>query len=220
MTQNEQMLTAGRTNSSNGGLSKVLKQISLTWDMRSDRRQSWDQAKENCRSIHTWLSRYLTLNQRHYQKLAEELGLWLQDTGLRSIERDRRGRPKVEVHTARPAWRVRKNGSLGLDLVIELTQRRAGYFDEDQQKQADAGRPSRPADFWLRGGCTLLVDAGSGDIRYAVRKNIRSQYRLARQRQFLQSPPGMTLAATYFRTDWAAEGDGGEPFAMLHAELE
>lgn len=198
----------------------LLSETSLSWDIRSDRYRSWKQALENRKRLHAWLTQYL-LPGELCDDFAEELGLHLSSSKFKSITRDdKHGGPKVEVHAARPAWRVRENGSLGLDLVVEFTQKRLGYFDEERQQRVDDGT-EEPAnkDFWFRGGCTLLIDAGSGEIRFSIRKDIRSQRRLRRQREYERSPSSRSLAGTYFHK--SAKGEfAGEPFAMLHAEYE
>jgi hypothetical protein len=127
--------------------------------------------------------------------------------------------PKLpfEIHSLRPARRVGPDGQRLDDLVIEITQSRPGYLDEDIQKKMDAqwkdkGRLSAtpPADFRFRGGCTLLVDLETERVRYCLYKNLYSENRLARQRAF-QTSQGDSLRATYFSSRILLE-----PFAFLH----
>jgi hypothetical protein len=105
-------------------------------------------------------------------------------------------------------------------------QRRAGYFDTGTQEFVDAGEkpwafsqreaeeldrpPAPPPDFWFRGGCTLVIDPETCDIRFCIRKSVRSETRLARQREFEQTGALPGAAATYFGTR------GRNPFALLH----
>ena len=65
------------------------------------------------------------------------------------------------------------------------------------------------------GGCTLLVDLATGRVRYAIRKDIRSENRMQQQRDFLFGGTETTLGATYFR----AFARRAEPFALLHRHL-
>src|SRR5260370_38301785 len=94
---------------------------------------------------------------------------------------------KFEVHSLRPARRVGPDGELLVDLVIEITQSKAGYIDPNVQEQVDNGsmNPAPQPDFIFRGGCSLLVDPPSLPIRYCIVKNILSQQRLAKQHAFL-----------------------------------
>ena len=67
----------------------------------------------------------------------------------------------------RPARRLGPDGQTLTDLVIEITQRRHGYMNEDLQKRVDRGELAPPPhDFWFRGGCTVLVDLDHGEVRY------------------------------------------------------
>jgi hypothetical protein len=98
-----------------------------------------------------------------------------------------------EVHSIRPSMRTGANRETRYQWVIELTQR-----------LEDEGFP-------FRGGCTLLVDAETGNIRYSITKTLNDARRL-RQQEFLARREEAGLAAIYFR-DVLAEA---EPFAMLH----
>jgi len=65
----------------------------------------------------------------------------------------------------------------------------------------------------FEGGCTLVADLQTQQIRFCIRKHLNSATRLARQQEFAlraaESP-----AATYF--SGAAGEDGREPFALIH----
>ena len=153
------------------------------------------------------------------------------------------GKP-FEVHSLRPARRVSPDGESLTDLVIEITQARPGYFDQEIQKKVDklgirgvpsswrqeSEEPQKPArngkqataiprpDFIFRGGCTLVVGLNTSQVRYSIYKGIGSDSRLARQRAFESGQTGNAnsgLRATYF---------GGQlrhaPFALLHRSGE
>jgi hypothetical protein len=113
---------------------------------------------------------------------------------------------KFEVHSIRPSMRIDWNEQPRLQWVIELTQRIPQYVDP-----AAEGTSAAP-DYYFRGGCTLLVDADTGKVRYSVKKPLTDS-RKERQRRFLLEEGNESLAATYFG-DATTEGD--EPFAMLH----
>jgi hypothetical protein len=113
---------------------------------------------------------------------------------------------KFEVHSIRPSMRIDWNEQPRLQWVIELTQRIPQYVDP-----AAEGTSAAP-DYYFRGGCTLLVDADTGKVRYSVKKPLTDS-RKERQRRFLLEEGNESLAATYFGD---ATTDGDEPFAMLH----
>jgi hypothetical protein len=105
---------------------------------------------------------------------------------------------KFEVHSLRPARATGWNGELRFRWVIELTQR-------------VAPGPDDPDDLAFRGGCTLLVDAETGQVSYSIWKPL-SKSRRKRQRAFVEDGGNQGLAATYFGRVSGAR----EPFAMLH----
>jgi hypothetical protein len=106
-----------------------------------------------------------------------------------------------EVHSIRPSMRMEWNEQARLQWVIELTQR-----------IPQGGNGAAP-DYWFRGGCTLLVDAEDGKVRYSIKKPLDDDERKERQRRYLQEEASESLAATYFGD---VTTDRGEPFAMLH----
>jgi len=167
----------------------------------------------------------------------DSLGLFVFGRGFHSIPRNKKNRPRFEVHSLRPSLRIGPDGQQRLDLVAELVQRRAGYFDTAVQEKVDKGprvsggkrkpwaftkeeakeldRPLAPEpDFWFRGGSTLVIDPEAGDIRYCVHKSVRSESRLTRQRAFEQSGALPGAALTYFGSR------GRNPFALLHSAEE
>jgi hypothetical protein len=119
---------------------------------------------------------------------------------------------KVEVHSVRPARRIGPDGQAVTEIVIEITQKRPGYFSDNSAEQD----PQNP-DFYFRGGCTLLVDPESRNVRYCVVKNINDEQRYERQKQFLTEVASRSLRATYFGT---FGHDHVEPFALLHRSVE
>jgi len=84
-------------------------------------------------------------------------------------------------------------------LIVEITQ---------------SFRPSDQPNVRLRGGCTLLIDLATAEVRYMVRKRVQSPDRLGSQLEQLklarEAPGG--LRSNYFASKPAA----GEPFAVMH----
>ena len=185
-----------------------LAQVRPDWSLTSDRRKAWEETRAGAAKIHEWLA-------GPGRPLARCVGLALEAKAPRSIDRGKDGLPKFEVHSVRPARRVGPDGDSRMDLVIEVTQKRRGYADPSLQADVDKGKvePLDP-DFWFRGGCTILIDLDSREVRYAIGKGIASASRLDRQRRFLSGDSDGSLAATYFGDPRVRED--AEPFALLH----
>jgi len=141
------------------------KELWVGWDLDIDRRHAAKRAEDNAALFHEWLTRgpgapYL-----------EAFGL-VRDAGAPpSVFRGRDGLPAIEVHSVRTAMRRGDRGTLSTALVVELTQRRRGYFDPMDQKRVDGGQsePSDDGDFRFRRGCTILFEPESGEIRRVIR---------------------------------------------------
>ncbi len=171
-------------------LDHMLRHLDTAWDLRADRRRTFELSNKNCAIVHSWLMGAI------HPADETQMGITLQP--LKEGETPLR----VEIHSVRPVRRVGPDGQLLTDLVIEITQRRKEPIDPENP---DLGTT------WFRGGCTLLIDRKSATVRYCVSKNILSQGRLARQRRFLVNPRDLSLYATYFGTMGTEE-----PFALLH----
>jgi hypothetical protein len=103
----------------------------------------------------------------------------------------------IEVHSVRPARRVRLDGTIRADLVIEITQ---------------TWHPAQPDGIRFRGGCTLLVDLDTREIRYLIRKRLFQKARMEEQMDFGARAASSGLRGAYF----AGADRHGEPFAVLH----
>ncbi len=132
----------------------------------------------------------------------------------RSADNTDEGVPSIRVRSVRPARRVHQDGRTVIDLVVEMTQDRYCYMDDERQHVADVDGPGRDAngnavgyDFIMRGGCTLLIDMEKGQCRYCVQKSILSQERLEELRRWRAG--GADVGAK-------ADMRIAEPFAMLH----
>jgi hypothetical protein len=111
-----------------------------------------------------------------------------------------------EVHSLRPSIRTDWNDEARFQWVIELTQRIGQYLDPADE------RAGKKPDYYFRGGCTLLVEAETGEVRFSIKKKLDDQRR-ERQRRYSLEEGSRSLAATYFG---GVIGEGKEPFAMLH----
>jgi hypothetical protein len=104
----------------------------------------------------------------------------------------------IEVHSIRPARRVMLDGRIRSDLVVEITQ---------------AWHAVKPQQAIFRGGCTLLVDLDTREIRYMIRKRLLHKGRMEAQMQFAAKAAASGLRAAYFDRP----SRHGEPFAVLHS---
>jgi Subtilase family len=102
---------------------------------------------------------------------------------------------RIEVGSVRPAWRVNlATGGILSDVILEMTQR----------WKPDGGQS-------VRGGCTIICDLHSGDVRYVIRKRVGHKARTQAEQQF-RGGLAEASQAPYFID---AHGHG-EPFAMMH----
>jgi hypothetical protein len=108
-----------------------------------------------------------------------------------------------EVHSIRPSIRTDVEGARRFQWNIELTQRLPQFIDPFE---------AREPDYFFRGGCTLVVDAETGKVRYSIRKPLNER-RKARQLRYFLEEGNESLAATYFG---GIASENAEPFAMLH----
>jgi hypothetical protein len=63
----------------------------------------------------------------------------------------------------------------------------------------------------FRGGCTLIIDLATAEVRYMVRKKVDSAWRLADQMKFAADTSD-GLHGNYFEDPTRAR----EPFALMH----
>lgn len=122
---------------------------------------------------------------------------------------------KFEVHSLRPLRRIGPDGSLQTDLLVEITQRRRGYFEPGAQHpetdyQFGRGTNVPEADFIFRGGGTLIVSMETFEVRYYIYKDITNEQRLQKQREFYSGNYGSIMREMYFGSR------SNEPFALLH----
>ena len=192
-----------------------IERLRLDWDLTSDRRRIFDKSCHNRRRVHESIMRAKRRAFRHgfnVERAGAIMGLRL---GQRYIP--------MEVHSVRPARRVSPEGRHIVDWVIEVTQRRPAWIDRDVQEANERDHRRWPGgdglprpDFYFRGGCTLIVDAETATVRYVIRKNIDSERRLEREREF-HGGANQSLHATYFVDPGTRRVK--EPFALLHRSV-
>lgn len=153
------------------------------------------------------------------------LGLALSPDSPQSLYRnDNAPEPTVQVHSVRYALRPRQDGNVVRDVVVEVIQRRRGYYDPDRQKKVDTLRSQLPhddsevsaeyrPDFVFRGGFALLIDGETGLVRYVIAKDILSQERLELRRRYERGDATSAFGMTF---EGVQDRDVREPFAMLH----
>jgi hypothetical protein len=198
-------------------LGHFVEEASRTWNLESDRFQVWHDFDRVHSRLWQWLREGDSLG-RDYARL---FGLVIDDDkAQRTVSRGDDGGPAVEVHAVRPTIRRTATGMVSTDLVIEITQRRDGYFDEDEQKARDGGGGGKP-DFPYRAGATILIDPSTSEVRRVIRTpgTIADDEELDRVRRFLRGGGRSGNAfdggvATSLRD--RDPDDRQEPFAVLH----
>jgi Subtilase family len=169
-------------------ISECLKQMTLTWDLRADRRAAYETSRKNARTFNKWLKKKIDDEEK-----ARSFGFSRAATLL--VGDDIGKLSPFEVHSVRPVRRVGPDGQQRLDLVVEITQ---SWTPKGGDK--------------YRGGSTLIIDLERNEIRYVVRKRVGHAERIASQQGFR-----MSLADSYIRSNYYDDiARGREPFAMLH----
>ena len=189
--------------------------IAFEWDLAGDREDIYNKMHENAKLLHRWLTK------SGFSKMAGELGLTLKTNSPPSVYRtwDRKT-PSVEVHSVRCAQRRGSRGEIKTDLVVEVCQRRRGYFDPKEQEEVDGGKRKlsrfENGDFRFRRGCTLIIDTSNHKIRYVIsnRGDILDNHELERVRQFLTGEG--TDPVNAFHSQSFPSDPHGEDFAVLH----
>lgn len=171
----------------------VLQRMSLRWNLAANREAVHHASRRNAAIFRTWL----TSREQVPDDELDSLGLFR--AGGPMVVGGQPGELRnIEVHSVRPARRVGPDGQLQADLVIELTQ---------------TWRPNGQPNARCRGGCTLLIDLESGNVRYLVRKRVAHKDQVGAQLAFAAKASEGSLRTNYFDT----AGRSLEPFAMLHA---
>jgi hypothetical protein len=221
---------------SSAAITELLKLPQLTqWDLHNDRFELWKIMQENRRAMWHWLVK------SEGTAFAPAFGVLLDaaDTKkAKSIFCYDDGTPKVEIHSVRTALRRNARGGIASDLIVEITQRRRGYFNAEKQKKVDADGPlgaDDEGDFIFRAGCTIVIDLTGREFRHIIRTagsasdvrlhgTVADNDELERVRAFLteEAPPSVNAFVgekTLSLKERAAAG-WNEPFALLHRHAE
>lgn len=110
------------------------------------------------------------------------------------------GSGAIQSYAVRPTFRVQPDGRTKIELMIILMQRCNVGF-----KVGDSN-----GNFPFRGGCTLLIDPQSGELRYAITKNIRFDKKTARQDRNI----------AFLQQQVAALGPGAGDYYRLYGEMK
>ncbi|HMG90281.1 MAG TPA: hypothetical protein VK589_09475, partial [Chryseolinea sp.] len=187
------------------------------WNLESDRHEVWKILRRLRVDVHKWLREGDHIG-RYYGEL---FGLVIFDSDARpTVYRGEYNFPTLEVHSVRPAVRQTIAGSYKTDIVIEVTQRRRGYFDPEIQKARDVAGliQNDKGDFTYRAGCTILINPATQKVRRVIRTrgDINSDTELEKVRKYLLGIYGTTGNAfdAGIRT-----GHVDEPFAILHQDI-
>jgi hypothetical protein len=171
----------------------ILKDMSTEWDLQSDRRQAYELSNTNTGKFWHWLMNPDNVSDDQLTALGllriqapQPFTIGGHDGELR----------RIEVHSVRPVRRVSPEGNIRADLVVEITQ---------------SFRPAQAPDTRFRGGCTLIIDLATAEVRYMVRKKVDSPWRYGQQFGFAKEM-GDGLHGNYF----ADPTNAREPFAMIH----
>jgi hypothetical protein len=206
-----------------GHLKPFVLDAARNWNLESDRFRVWKDLERLRPALWQWL-RGGDSYGRDYARL---FGLVISgDEAPATVSKGKDGGPAVEVHSVRPATRRSSQGTTTIDLVIEVTQRRDGYFDLDVQKKMDAGdAPRVEPDFHYRAGATIVIDPASREVRRVIRTpgTIADDREMDRVRRFrMGEHDGGNAFDGGLGTSLRLRGDDDrdEPFAMLHAAEE
>jgi len=189
------------------------------WTLDSDRYQTFDGARKNIPRIFDWLV------MGKGRILTPAFGLVLNQNDLpRTVigSGSSGGYGSVTVQTVRTATRRSLRGAPMTDLVVDILQRRRGYFDPDKQKkldQSDTIDLNDNGDFQYYAGCTLHLNPATMEVRWVIRTpgTIADDAQLERMRRFLIEG-GLEPGNAFDLVDKALHTR--EPFALVHNAVE
>ncbi len=201
-------------------LKKFVRDAVQRWNLESNRYEIWKDLERVRPLLWKWLHEGDSLGRDYARMFGLEL-----EIAPPSVYRGEGGGPAVEIHAVRPALRRMVDGSTRTDIVIEITQRRRGYFDPAKQQAVDAAAaPEIPPkqDFIYRAGCTVIVDPRTAEVRRVIRTagTITDTGELDRVRAFLTGERG--VVGNSFDAGVAVSladenrSRRAEPFALLH----
>ncbi len=202
-----------------------VKSAAEKWTLGSNRKEIWEYLPEARADLRNWLLGGDSFGPG--QDYARIFGLVIDNEQAPSTVFRVDQRPSVEVHSVRPAVRRTIDGAVSTDLVVEITQRRRGYFDPDEQQRMDsapvtATSDDTPCDFKFRAGCTALINPRNGEVRRVIttRGTIADDDELERVRAYLTGVIG-GIGNAFDAGLPESQGLDGPPFrnelfALLH----
>ncbi|MDX1954711.1 MAG: hypothetical protein SFU20_04205 [Chitinophagaceae bacterium] len=153
--------------------------------------------------------------------------------GVRTSEtyKDKQHGPSFQVQNLRVVSRVGPQGNLVNQIIFSLVQRSGVEVDtEGKVKHFDPMKLKELKDnqFWLYGGCTMIFDLDTLELKYAVSKPLldlgkikQGQYRIDEERaiqqfQFQREDGVMHLSEYNLYFGNGLHNNFNEPFAFLH----
>jgi subtilisin family serine protease len=170
-------------------LASILPKLEARWLPDADREASWTASNANAADFDTWLMNQKSVSDEEFAALGLiRVSGRRQPWTLNGMNGELGG---IEIHSVRPTRRVTQDRTVFRDVVVEITQtwRHASSSLE------------------VRGGCTLLIDRRTGQVRYLIRKRLDQPQRIEQQLRMTAA----SEARSYFGTC-----RGSEPFAILH----
>jgi hypothetical protein len=172
------------------GLAELFAARQSKWSLSSDRHQAYVTSNDEARAIHNWIS------AKAAPQTLRMLGLYKTDRRRAATIDNVRGEiSKLEVHSVRPLRRIGPDGQILDNVVIEITQ---------------SFRPRDDGGLY-RGGCTIICDRESGEVRYVIRKRVGHRGRREEELAFRETKAMRAGYGLYFD-----ERAFGEPFAIAH----
>ncbi len=179
-------------------LMQLLRDLAKVWRLSGDGREAaHDHVQECGRALHAWFRKHAASITQEQQ---DELGLGLTGGRADGLRREGDDVAVFEVHSVRPARRTGPDGQTMADLIIEITQQ----------------RPAKEGELPFRGGCTLVTDLETGEVRYCIRKSICSDGRAGRQQEYHGSWEFGAMA-THAQQLYGAGAWWDNAFALLHS---
>ena len=131
----------------------------LSWDLESDRYTTWEAIDEQAAALWAWLVK------GEGRSIVPAIGLVLDGPVPKTVFlSSSSGGPSVEVHSVRRAARRTQKGSTVTDFVVEITQRRRGYFSRRNTKAKRYG-----------GGACRSLGAGRFPLPLGLHASPRSE---------------------------------------------
>nr|WP_293295828.1 hypothetical protein [Allomuricauda sp.] len=192
------------------------------WNLESDRFEVWKILKNLRVQVHSWLKDGDAMGGEYGELFG--LVIYMDSSVPKTIYLDRTGNPSIEVHSVRPTVRQTVAGHFTTDIVVEVTQRRRGYFDPKMQVEKDINgvADGEDGDFIYRAGCTIIINPTTQEIRRIISTpgTITSEEELNNLRDFLLGNHGVVGNAftAGFKDYDNIQRD--EPFYALHNQTE